>query len=63
MKPKKLTMNLQKTADGYILSSEEIGRVEYFNDDDVSRQALIKALGNIVFEVMNTEVENGNKYS
>lgn len=55
-------MTLEKTASGYVLSSEEKGLIEYFEDDDNSRKKLIKAVSDHLFELVNGEVEGGHTY-
>ena len=57
-----LSMKLEKNKDGYVLSSEELGKIMYFDDSDKGRKALIGEVSGLIMEIMNTEVEGGNKY-
>lgn len=59
---KKITINIEKTKDGYVLSSEELGKIAYFDDTDESRKQFITATGNLVMDVLNTEIDGGKKY-
>jgi hypothetical protein len=59
---KKITINIEKTKDGYVLASEELGKINYFDDTDESRKLFIRAAGNLMMDLLNFEVDNGNKY-
>lgn len=59
---KQIKVTLEKNKDGYILSSEEFGKVFYFHDQDNERKALIKEVANLVMDLMNTEIDSGSKY-
>lgn len=54
-----LNINVNKTSLGYTVVNEEDKRIDYFNDDDDGRQALI---GYLIEEVFNKEVSDGRKY-
>lgn len=59
---KKISVTLEKTKEGYVLSSEEFGKIYYFDDTDDNRKRVIKETANLVFDLMNTEIEGGTKY-
>lgn len=59
---KKITINIEKTKDGYILASQELGKIMYFDDTDKSRKDFIVAAGHLMMDLLNHEIENGNKY-
>tara|TARA_R110000868_G_scaffold177546_1_gene416527 strand:+ start:374 stop:553 length:180 start_codon:yes stop_codon:yes gene_type:complete len=54
-----LNVIVNKTSLGYTLVNEEDKRIDYFNDDEEGRQALI---GYLIEEIFNQEVKGGRKY-
>lgn len=60
--PKKIVLSLEKVADRYTLTNEENGKIMFFDDTDDNRQRLITAFIDEFYYVLNTEVQDGNKY-
>lgn len=54
-----LNVIVNKTSLGYTLVNEEDKRIDYFNDDEEGRKALI---GYLIEEVFNKELVGGRKY-
>jgi hypothetical protein len=59
-KEKPVQVEIVKTANGYSIADKENNRIDFFEDDDEGRRAVVNYL---ILNVLNKELPNGRKYN